>query len=208
MNLAIFDIDGTLIDSNSVDNACFLASLGTSADATDWSDYPHHTDRGLTHEFLRRKWSRDPDESEITRHRAAFIDALRTRVTRLDEIRGARVFIAFLRQRGWEIALATGAWSESALLKLKAAGFPPALPLACCDAWTSREEIVLGAIAGRRCDRIVVFGDGWWDVRAARNLNLPFIGVGGAAEGAAESITDFSDAEGVLAAMMRARPPD
>jgi beta-phosphoglucomutase-like phosphatase (HAD superfamily) len=207
MNLAIFDIDGTLIDSNAVDNACFLASLGTSSDATDWSDYPHHTDRGLTREFLRRKWSRDPVESEITHHRAAFMEALRARITALDEIRGAKAFIEFLCKRGWEISLATGAWSESALLKLNAAGFPPTLPLACCDAWPSREEIVLGAIAGRRCDRIVVFGDGWWDVRAARNLKLPFIGVGGAAEGAAESIADFSDAEGVLAAMMRARAP-
>jgi beta-phosphoglucomutase-like phosphatase (HAD superfamily) len=207
MDLAIFDIDGTLIDSNAVDNECFLASLGTSADATDWSDYRHHTDRGLTHEFLRRKWSRDPIESEIARHRAAFIDALRVRITALEEIRGAKPFIEFLRERGWEIALATGAWSESALLKLRAAGFPPALPLACCDEWTSREEIVLGAIGGREYDRIVIFGDGWWDVRAARNLNLPFIGVGGAAEGAAESIADFSNPEEVFAAMMRARPP-
>jgi beta-phosphoglucomutase-like phosphatase (HAD superfamily) len=207
VNLAIFDIDGTLIDSNAVDNECFLASLGTSANATNWSDYPHHTDRGLTHEFLRRKWSRDPVESEISRHRTEFIEALRARITALDEIRGAKAFIEFLRKRGWEIALATGAWSESALLKLNAAGFPPTLPLSCCDEWPSREEIVLGAIAGRQYDRIVVFGDGWWDVRAARNLKLPFIGVGGSAQGAAESIADFSDAEGVLAMMMRARPP-
>ncbi|HEX9500363.1 MAG TPA: HAD family hydrolase [Thermoanaerobaculia bacterium] len=194
MNLAIFDIDGTLIDSKAVDNECFLASLGISADAIDWSDYPHHTDRGLTQEFLRRRWSRDPAEENMVRHRA-------------EEIRGARAFIDFLRAREWEIALATGAWSESALLKLNAAGFPPTLPLACCDAWPSREEIVLGAIAGRQYDRIVVFGDGWWDVRAARNLKLPFIGVGGAAEGAAESIADFSSPGEVLAAMMRARPP-
>src|SRR5439155_14444272 len=156
VSLAIFDIDGTLIDSNAVDNECFLASLGTSAGATDWSDYPHHTDRGLTHEFLRWKWSRDPVESEITRHRTAFIDALRARITSLEGIRGARAFLEFLRERGWEIALATGAWSESAAMKLNAAGFPSTLPLACCDEWLSREEIVLGAIAGRKYDRIVV----------------------------------------------------
>jgi len=207
MDLAIFDIDGTLIDSNAVDNECFLASLGVSAQAIDWRDYRHHTDRGLTHEFLRRKWSRDPAEEDIASHRSMFIDALRARITTLEEIRGAKAFLEFLRHRGWDIALATGAWSESALLKLNAAGFPPTLPLACCDTWASREEIVSGAIAGRECNRIVVFGDGWWDVRTARNLNLPFVGVGGAAEGAAESIVDFSDPEEVLAVMMRARPP-
>src|SRR6266478_863226 len=170
MNLAVFDIDGKRIDINAVDNECFLASLGTSADATHWGDYPHHTDRGLTHEFLRRKLSRDPLEEEIAHHRTAFIEALRERVATLEEICGAKAFIEFLRERGWEIALATGAWSESALLKLRAAGFPPTLPLACCDGWASREEIVLGAIAGRDYHRIVVFGDGWWDVRTARNL--------------------------------------
>jgi beta-phosphoglucomutase-like phosphatase (HAD superfamily) len=211
MDLAIFDIDGTLIDSNAVDNECFLATFETAfgipAAETDWSDYRHHTDRGLTLEFLQRAWSRDPQEEDIARHRAAFMDALRARITALEEIRGARAFIELLQARGWEIALATGAWSESAQLKLAAAGFPPALPLACCDKWPSREEIVIGAIAGRRFDRIVVFGDGWWDVRAARNLNLPFIGVGDAARGAAESVVDFSDPEAVLAAMMRARPP-
>src|SRR5713226_8497309 len=101
MDLAIFDIDGTLIDSKAVDNECFLASLGISADAIDWSDYPHHTDRGLTQEFLRRRWSRDPAEENIVRHRAAFIEALHARITTLEEIRGARAFIDFLRARGW-----------------------------------------------------------------------------------------------------------
>jgi beta-phosphoglucomutase-like phosphatase (HAD superfamily) len=207
MDLAIFDIDGTLIDSNAVDNACFLATFETAfgipASGTDWSDYQHHTDRGLTHEFLQRAWKRDPVEEEIAKHRAAFIEALHASVARLEEIRGARAFIEFLRGRGWEIALATGAWSESAKLKLAAAGFPPDLPLACCDQFTSREDIVRNAIAGRQCNRIVVFGDGWWDVRAARNLGLPFIGVGIAARGAMESIADFGDPESVLAAMTR-----
>jgi len=207
MNLAIFDIDGTLIDSNAVDNECFLATFevafGIPAADVDWRDYRHHTDRGLTHEFLQRAWVRDPAEEDIARHRTAFLGALRRRITTLEEIRGARAFLAFLHERGWEVALATGAWSESARLKLAAAGFPSDLPLACCDVWASREQIVLGAIAGRTCDRIVVFGDGWWDVRTSRTLGLPFIGVGSNAIGAEEMIADFGDPEDVLATMLR-----
>jgi beta-phosphoglucomutase-like phosphatase (HAD superfamily) len=210
MKLAIFDIDGTLIDSNAIDNACFIdtfqTAFGSSAASVDWSDYRHHTDRGLTEEFLRRAWRREPLEAEIARHRDAFVSALRARVDRLEEIRGARAFIEYLLARDWSVALATGAWSESALLKLAAAGLPPALPLACCDQCASREDILLRAIGGRKPERIVVFGDGWWDVRAARNLGLPFIGVGNPA-GATEVIADFGDPDAVLAAMMRVSRP-
>ncbi len=205
MKLAIFDIDGTLIDSNAVDNKCFVdtfeTAFGLSASGIDWRNYPHHTDRGLTEEFLRRAWKREPEEQEIARHRELFVGALREQIERLEEIGGAGAFIHFLQERGWSIALATGAWSESALLKLAAAGLPCDLPLVCCDACPSREEIVLKAIGSPRPERIVVFGDGWWDLRAARNLGLPFIGVGDAS-GAPETIADFRDAEGVLAVML------
>jgi len=207
MKLAIFDIDGTLTDSNAVDYECFVhafeTAFGLSATGIDWRDYPHHTDRGLTEEFLRRAWKREPAEHEIARHRELFVRALRERIERLEEIGGAGAFIDFLQERGWSIALATGAWSQSALLKLSAAGLPSDLPLACCDACPSREEILSKAIGDRRPERIVVFGDGWWDLRAARSLGLPFIGVGDAS-GAPETIGDFRDAERVLAAMERA----
>lgn len=218
MNLAIFDIDGTLIDSSAIDHQCFLETFESEfalrATDTDWRDYPHHTDHGLADEFLRRAWSREPKQEEIARHRAAFISLLHARVGVLNEIRGARAFIDWIAKRGWKIALATGAWSESARLKLAAAGFRADLPLACCDDCVSREEVLQQAIDDGQYSRIVVFGDGWWDVRTARNLELPFIGVGvgdaGDAlrrAGASEIIADFADPEGVLAAMLRARPP-
>jgi beta-phosphoglucomutase-like phosphatase (HAD superfamily) len=212
--LAIFDLDGTLIDSTVIDHQCFLetfeAEFGLPAMAADWRSYPHQTDRGLTHEFLRGAWSRDPNEAEIARHRAAFIARLRGQAVVLHEIRGARAFIDFIQERGWKVALATGSWSDSAKLKLDLAGFPADLPLACCDNCVSREEILQQAIGNGQHSRIVVFGDGPWDVTAARNLNLPFVGIGGEElrrAGATEVIADFGDAEGVLAAMLRARPP-
>ena len=47
MNLAIFDIDGTLTNTNGVDNECFVKALAeahaiTEID-TDWATYPHTT---------------------------------------------------------------------------------------------------------------------------------------------------------------------
>ncbi|HEY8131670.1 MAG TPA: HAD family hydrolase, partial [Thermoanaerobaculia bacterium] len=136
------------------------------------------------------------------------------RASVLHEVAGAKRFVELLQRTGWTVALATGAWSESAALKLGLAGFPVDLPLACCDTYASREDIVRHAIGSQQPSNIVIFGDGWWDVRTARNLSLPFVGVAAdsAADalrraGATEVIPDFSDAEVVLAAMQRARPP-
>src|SRR5206468_11756003 len=120
MNLAIFDIDGTIVDSNAVDNQCFLETFarefGIDAAGTDWSGYSHHTDRGLAHEFLRRAWSRDPEEVDIVRHQSAFMRLLRERANVLHEIAGAKRFVELLRRSGRTVALAMGAWSESATL--------------------------------------------------------------------------------------------
>jgi beta-phosphoglucomutase-like phosphatase (HAD superfamily) len=207
VKLAIFDIDGTLIDSSALDTQCFLDAFdrefGLKATAIDWSDYVHHTDRGLVYEFLQRAWSRAPSEEEIRRHRTAFMQLLRDRIGVLEEIRGARRFLTILKQNGWRVALATGAWSESAKLKLAAARFPADLPVACCDDCAEREDILRLAIDGRTPEQIVVFGDGWWDARAAANLQLPFIGIG-SRSGAAHAIPDFANAEDVLALMLDA----
>jgi phosphoglycolate phosphatase-like HAD superfamily hydrolase len=68
--------------------------------------------------------------------------------------------------------------------------------------------------AGAAFERIVSIGDAVWDVRAARELQWPFIGVatGNAAtilrhHGATTILTDFSDLSGVLTALARAEPP-
>lgn len=216
MKIALFDIDGTLTASNEIDSICFAEAFrdvfGIEID-TDWGAYEHTTDRGIATEALRRVWGQEPDEDELSRHRARFIQLLDERMTTLDEIAGARHFVTELLARGWHVALCTGAWSDSARLKLARAGFDGDLPLASCDADASREAILLHGIAlagGSQQDVVVSFGDGTWDVRAALNLQVSFIGVGtgGQAErlrqrGATEVFDDYRDATAVLAAIDR-----
>jgi beta-phosphoglucomutase-like phosphatase (HAD superfamily) len=205
MPIALFDIDGTLTASNEIDSICFADAFrdvfGIEI-ATNWDAYEHTTDRGIASEALIRS-GRTATESALALHRTRFIELLDQRMTSLDEIRGARAFLAELRAREWRIALCTGAWSASARLKLSRSGFPD-LPLASCDNDSSREAILRRgiALAGGADEVIISFGDAPWDVRAAANLRLPFIGIG-RRSGAPEPFEDFRDAAALFAAIKR-----
>lgn len=215
MPIALFDIDGTLTASNEIDSICFADAFrevfGLSIN-TDWGSYEHTTDRGIASEALVRS-GRPADESALTLHRTRFVELLSQRMTTLDEIPGVCAFLAELLARGWRIALCTGAWSASARLKLSRAGFDFDLPLASCDDDISREAILRRGIelAGEWSDDIVVsFGDAPWDVRAAANLGLPFLGIASGSRAEAlnqrdgtEVFEDFHDAAAVFAAIDR-----
>lgn len=218
--LALFDIDGTLTNTNRIDGECFVDAwhdeFGPASIDDDWSQYPHTTDRGILRELFRRKLSREATEVELETHRRTFIAHLSQRMEGGLAIPGAIEFLAMLPREGWTAVLCTGAWGASARLKLERAGFPSDLRVATCDRFESREDIVRHGIslAGGLGDINVIFGDATWDVHAARNLGLPFIGVGGTqraerlrAAGADAVIADYSDATEVLRLMGAARPP-
>ena len=212
MRLAIFDVDGTLTDTNAIDTECFVEALasefGIHAIDEDWSSYPHATDRSILGEVLRRALGRAADEAELAKHRNRFLTVLDERMSGGLAISGAVEFLQLAGNRGWTIVLCTGAWRDSARLKLTRAGFPADLPIAACDVAPSREEIVRAGMSmcGDAFDRVVAFGDAEWDLRTARNLGLPFIGVG-PRSGSACAIDDYTDAEAVLALMDVTRAP-
>ncbi|HEX7681218.1 MAG TPA: HAD family hydrolase [Thermoanaerobaculia bacterium] len=216
MNIALFDIDGTLTASNPIDSECradafrdvFRFDLNTN-----WDTYDHVTDRGIAIQALSQARGHEPTEHELSLDRARCVQLLTNRMTNLQEIAGAGAFLAQLLARNWRIALCTGAWGDSAHLKLSCAGLPLNLPLASCDDDISREGILQRGIAlvgGGPHDVVVSFGDARWDVRAANTLHLPFVGIasGLRAEelrrsGAAEVFEDYRDATAVFAAINR-----
>jgi beta-phosphoglucomutase-like phosphatase (HAD superfamily) len=66
MKLAIFDIDGTLTETNEVDDECFVKAFAASHQITeietDWTKYTHVTDSGLVSEIFRQKLGRSPNQ--------------------------------------------------------------------------------------------------------------------------------------------------
>jgi beta-phosphoglucomutase-like phosphatase (HAD superfamily) len=59
MKLAIFDIDGTLTETNKVDNECFVKAFADSHNITgietDWTRYKHVTDSGIALEIFNER---------------------------------------------------------------------------------------------------------------------------------------------------------
>ncbi len=228
--LAIFDLDGTLVQSYELDGACFVAAfddaLGIADVDTDWARYDHVTDPGIAAQLIRERQGREPSAGELDRLQSAF----RVRLAEAAghdgayaALPGAAGLLAALRARpDWAMALATGGWRAAARYKIGRSGLDlDALPAAFGEDGPSRQAIVGAAIARAKehagvddFARRVCIGDGVWDVHTATNLGLPCIGVGTGANaerltaaGAARVVPDFTDLAAILNALEDATPP-
>jgi len=231
MRLAIFDIDGTLTNTNDIDLRNYIRALadefGIAAPDLNWSDYPHVTDIGITIDVFIQHLGRAPTTAEVEQLRArlvALFDAeLAATPGLVTAVPGAQHLLDHLRtSREWAIGLATGCWQASARWKLQAAGLNvDGIPAAFCEDGISREEIVTAALrrtteaAGHDdFESKVSVGDGEWDVRTAANLDLAFLGIRTAGDkaflyrhGAKQVLIDYADFDGALRALAQAEPP-
>lgn len=227
--LAVFDVDGTLTDTMGVDNECYRAAVAQALEldeaAIDWKGAAHVTDAGIFEWLCAAHQCEHLAASAGARARADFIERLRTALDvapeRFTAIPGAPNAIRRLPDSGWSVAFATGGWGPSAKMKLRAADIPVNdVVFACADDAVTRADIVRLAIARAEqhhdttFDRIVVLGDAPWDVRAAIELDLPFVGVGDGPRaerlwkhGAQAVIADYGDFAAFLDTLASARPP-
>ncbi len=215
--LVVFDIDGTLTQTNNVDGTCFEAALsmefGIDEIENDWSKYLHTTDSFILEQVYEQQFGRKVNPEEKVRFQRRFLSLLEKEHVnnphRFHEIPGAKTAIEDLvEDKTWTVAVGTGGWNISALFKLKCAGICiDSVPSAFADDGFSREEIVQTAI--RRAlhvsnsaafTSIVYVGDGVWDATTCRNLAIPFIGIATGEkikrlefEGALATFTDFKD---------------
>jgi len=193
-NLVLFDIDGTLANSNEVDAICYVRSVQEEFELEKiddrWETYKHATDSGIFEEIFERAFSRKPSEAEIGRVIARLANLLEEHYSSnpamFDEIAGASKILQMLRNHPeWQIGIATGAWKESALIKLNSAGIKyEGFPMVTGSDAKTREEILLRCIDLSKehygvgeFDKIVSVGDAVWDLKTAANLELGFIGI-------------------------------
>jgi phosphoglycolate phosphatase-like HAD superfamily hydrolase len=225
MKLAIFDIDGTLTQTNDIDTQCYVKAFALEFDIaginTNWSDYGHTTDSAISIQIFQDFKQRAPKAEELLQLKNRFIELLKYHHSqtkkKFAETPGASVILRKLSERDWAIALATGGWFDSACMKLAAIDLDfDKLPMASADDSISREEIVKTAISRAKekygvadFEKIVCVGDGIWDILTAVQLQLPFVGVGNAGlqDFGITQIADFTDFDSFLKALNQADIP-
>ncbi len=230
MNLVMFDMDGTLTDTFSLDENCYVLAieqaLGLTAVVTDWESYPHASSSYCLEAIVLHARGHAPTAAEshaVQQRMILLMENLYRRHGRgTAEIPGAAACLASLQAAGYAVAIASGDWEATGRHKLSSARIPCAgLPAAFCEASHVRTEIMRASLArasahhgGAQFERIVYVGDGAWDVRACRELGWPLIGVGRGAHGerlrrlgATQVIADYQPLDPFLAALAQATAP-
>lgn len=194
MHLIVFDIDGTLTDTNLVDGECYwhavCAVLGIIGEQPDWSSFRNVTDTGIAAELCRqhlgRELSNEESEAIGSRLAAGLELALIGEDPLAHQIPGSAEVLSILSNSSdFALALATGGLRISAELKLRRAGLAAfELPLTSSTDAVAREDILRIAAARAAAkyktdfSKFTYVGDGVWDVKTAVELGWQFIGIG------------------------------
>ena len=193
MKFIIFDIDGTLTDTKKVDDQCFIDAFRQTfnLDITNqnWGELKHVTDWGITEEIIQREWNRVPKTEEYKTMKSNLIANLKIErqkdSNQFQEVEGARMFFDDLKSIDeFSLGVATGAWEESAMIKLESARISLAdVCFSNSSRYKSREDIVADVIEqlkdknNTRPEKIFYFGDGVWDYTCCQHLGIEFIGI-------------------------------
>lgn len=186
--LFIFDIDGTLTDSIPTYLPVItkvLGDIGLKDIDTDYDNYLHHTDLyALEYNYERNFGKKAPKdlryevdqllETELVKHPPVL------------EIPGATSLLKQLQSLDVPFAYGTGAFPKATAVKMDGSGVPFIEEvLATSLHQVSRVGFVKEAIEKSRdfykrssFDRIIAVGDGLWDLKAAQELGIEFLGVG------------------------------
>jgi phosphoglycolate phosphatase-like HAD superfamily hydrolase len=212
----MFDIDGTLVDSMRVDSHLYARAVRETLggdvyiDET-WRPYTHVTDSGILDEILAQHRFEEPLDELRSSVKRRFVELVRDHLDAgtsiLREIRGATALLQELRARPEvRVAIATGGWAETALMKLAAIGVSVD-GIGFASSSDAHERTKIMELAAERALRGVVpmtrtyLGDGAWDQRASAELGYRFIAIGRALEHEPR-FDDYMDRDAVLACLV------
>lgn len=189
----ILDIDGTLIDTHEIDNACYWRAVGEVFGLGDLQmdllEYVHVSDSGILDQWCRHRLGRPPEAEETAALRRQFLELTRSISRDRPELFRPRAGLvdwleSMTGRPDTHLAIATGSWSVTAAYKLECSGLSRfGLPLATSDDAMSRTDIMsvalqrLGLGGSVPEEQITYVGDGPWDLAASRTLGWSFIGI-------------------------------
>src|SRR5438552_18700077 len=82
MNLAIFDIDGTLTETNAVDEICFVQAFADAHSITEintnWMQYRCVTDSGIMFQIFQERFARSRADGDLRDCKSCLVTLLKT----------------------------------------------------------------------------------------------------------------------------------
>ncbi len=225
MQLVVFDIDGTLTDTNHVDGLAFLEAWKAVYQienlSTRWSDYSQSTDSGIFEEVFEKNFGVKAEDKDRALFRSTFVDILKkysdTQPDFFKEVSGAKVLLDRLSAEGIAVSLATGAWRDSGLTKLMAAGLDvSSIPIASAEDSLKRSEILQRSIEralvkyqpNKEFSSVTYIGDGIWDWHASKEVGVRFVGRSdrgsllGKVPGDIVILNDYIEADNVVSSLL------
>ncbi|MEX0968498.1 MAG: HAD hydrolase-like protein [Bacteroidia bacterium] len=194
MNLIIFDIDGTLSQTDGIDTQCYVQAIEEVMEEkvlnTDWDSYENVTDEALTQLIFKNVLKRLPATHEVEQVKSRLVELLnfhsRKDPAAFREVAGAKLFFRkMMSQHDWAVAIATGCWHGSAEVKLAAIDFNRAgVPLATADLAATKpgilaeaERLAKEAHGQKEFARRIYVGDRAYDLRSAESQGMEFLGI-------------------------------
>ncbi len=194
MRLIIFDIDGTLANTDYEKDLCYAEAfhdvVGTSLEGLDFRSCKHVTDSAITDHFYQQLYQRNalPEEVEALkqRFRLKMEEKFVSHPHFFEEIPGASAtFKALMNQPDVHLGIATGAWRYPALFKLDVIGVPGnEVPFVGADKSYSKIDSIQEVMQLAReqygqhtYNQILYVGDRVYDWQVSNELGIDFVGV-------------------------------
>jgi len=217
--LIIFDIDGTLVTSDSRDSKAFAEAYEEYFErdfySIDWKKYKHVTDHTIFHSVYQEHFGHACSVDQLDGFQQYYIDKLVTN-RKVDpksykEVAGAKAILDVLHYDDrYVIGIGTGGWKRPQLVKLAHVNISvDHIYDSYADDRVTREEILQMSIDLARQDHIIeqmiYLGDAIWDLQTTHNMDIPLIGVRHEGDtefftdkGVEHVITDYRDIEGFM----------
>ena len=193
----VFDLDGTLIESDAVKTRAYFdifhSAAGPVVEAAIRADRYENRFARIAR-ILRGLQGAEPAQSEIDRHAKAYNDICETHQSTCAERKGASRVLASLASKR-PLYLCSGTWEESLVRIVKARGWQPHFRGVYGGPRKKAANLERAAShAGKECREILVVGDTRDDLDAAVAKGCGFRGVkSGASDFGNERVTLIAD---------------